>query len=120
MLSSVESPIQGQNHNTPLLELTLLRYGAVWARSTIKTIKMVSEEKIKELQRILLEEFGEKTSFEEASDIAYGLVGYFDKLGEIQYRISNPAFITLEFNVTIHVTIKYGASTTKMPPPGLR
>jgi len=47
----------------------------------------VSKELILELQTIIKEESGKEVTFEEASKIANGLVGYFDTLAKIQHRI---------------------------------
>jgi len=50
---------------------------------------MVSKELVKELQTIISEEYGRKVSFKQASDIANGLVGYFDLLAKVDYRIKH-------------------------------
>jgi len=48
---------------------------------------MVSKQSIEELQKIILEEYGRKLDFNQVSEIANGLVGYFDLLAKINYRI---------------------------------
>lgn len=42
---------------------------------------------IEELRKIIHEEYGVVLSFGEASEIAYGLVGYFDVLAKINCQI---------------------------------
>jgi len=49
----------------------------------------VSKELILELQTIIREESGKEVTFEEASKIANGLVGYFDTLAKIQHKMNN-------------------------------
>ena len=49
-------------------------------------MSQVSKELVSELQTIIKEEYEKEVSFEEASDIANGLVGYFDTLAKIHYR----------------------------------
>lgn len=49
----------------------------------------VSKELVVELQKIIKEESGKDVTFEEASKIANGLVGYFDTLAKIQHKIDN-------------------------------
>jgi hypothetical protein len=49
---------------------------------------MISEPTILEFQRIIKEEYGKDITFDEASAMTRDLVGYFDKLAEIQHRIS--------------------------------
>ena len=44
---------------------------------------MVSEKKILELQKIIREDYSREVSFKDASEIANGLVGYFDTLAKI-------------------------------------
>jgi hypothetical protein len=46
----------------------------------------VSEERILELQQIIKEEYGEEVSFAKASEIANGLVGYFDLLAKMHHE----------------------------------
>ena len=46
----------------------------------------VSKERILELQTIIKEEYDRTVSFEEASKIANGLVGYFDTLAKIYHK----------------------------------
>jgi len=48
---------------------------------------MISKKSIEELQLILKEEFYKDVSFEEAAEIASGLVGYFDLLAKLHHRI---------------------------------
>lgn len=48
--------------------------------------KMLSKESIIEFQLIVKEEFGEDLSFQEASEIANGLVDYFSLLKELRIR----------------------------------
>jgi len=50
---------------------------------------MVSEELVRELQIIIFEEYGKKVTFRQASEIANGLVGYFDLLAKVDYRIKH-------------------------------
>lgn len=49
----------------------------------------VSKELILELQQIIKGEYGREVSFEEASEIANGLVGYFDLLAKMDYENKN-------------------------------
>ncbi len=49
----------------------------------------VSKGLILELQTIIKEESNKEVTFEEASKIANGLVGYFDTLAKIQHKIDN-------------------------------
>jgi hypothetical protein len=49
-------------------------------------MSQVSKELILELQKIIKEESDKEVSFEEASKIANGLVGYFDKLAKIYHK----------------------------------
>jgi len=49
----------------------------------------LSKETISELQRIIREEYGREVSFAEASEIARDLVGYFDQLAKIKWRMDN-------------------------------
>lgn len=49
----------------------------------------ISEKTILEFQRIAKEEYGRDISFAEASEIANGLVGYFDLLAKIKWRMDN-------------------------------
>ena len=44
------------------------------------------KETIKELQEIIRKEYGRSLSFAEVSEIAYGLVGYFDLLAKINSK----------------------------------
>lgn len=46
----------------------------------------ISKELITELQTIIREEYGKEISFPEVSEIANGLVGYFDLLAKIHHR----------------------------------
>lgn len=50
---------------------------------------MLGTESILELQKIIKEESGKEISFEEASQIAYDLVGGFDLLAKVNYRIES-------------------------------
>lgn len=45
----------------------------------------VSEAKVLELQKIIKEDYGKEVSLKEASEIANGLVGYFDLLAKMYY-----------------------------------
>ena len=47
---------------------------------------MLSKQTIEKLQHILKEDYGKDVSLKEASEIAYGLVGYFDLLAKIHHR----------------------------------
>lgn len=47
---------------------------------------MLSQEIIKEFQQAILEDYGEKVGLLEAGEILNDLVGYFDKLAEINYN----------------------------------
>jgi len=47
---------------------------------------MLSQSTIEELRQILKEEYGHDVSKANASEIAYGLVGYFDLLAKIYHR----------------------------------
>lgn len=49
----------------------------------------VSEKLILELQKIIKAEYGREPSFAEDSEIANGLVGYFDLLAKMDYDASN-------------------------------
>lgn len=49
-------------------------------------MSQVSKERILELQTIIKEECDKDVSFEEASKIANGLVGYFDTLAKIYHK----------------------------------
>jgi hypothetical protein len=49
----------------------------------------VSRELILELQTIIFEEYGRKLSLRQTSEIANGLVGYFDLLAKVDYRIKH-------------------------------
>jgi hypothetical protein len=52
----------------------------------------ISKEHIFELQQIIKEEYAREVSFSEASEIASGLVGYFDLLAKLYHRMqSEPA-----------------------------
>ena len=44
---------------------------------------MISSHLITKLQRILSEESGKDVPYEEAADLAYGLIGLFEALGGI-------------------------------------
>ncbi len=46
----------------------------------------VSRELIEEFQKIVKEEHNKDLTFEDASSIANGLVGYFDLLAKINFR----------------------------------
>lgn len=48
-------------------------------------MSQVSKELVSELQTIIKEEYKKEVSFEEASKIANGLVGYFDTLARIDH-----------------------------------
>lgn len=54
--------------------------------SKSKAMSQVSKELILELQTIIKEESGKEVTFEEASKIANGLVGYFDTLAKIHHK----------------------------------
>ena len=47
----------------------------------------VSKERILELQQILKEDYDREVSFSEASEIANGLVGYFDTLAKMYHEM---------------------------------
>jgi hypothetical protein len=49
-------------------------------------MSQVSKELVSELQTIIREEYAKEVSLEEASEIANGLVGYFDTLAKIQHQ----------------------------------
>ena len=49
----------------------------------------IYKETIEELQKIIRNEYGRDLSFAEASEIAYGLLGYFDTLARINNKIEN-------------------------------
>ena len=49
-------------------------------------MSQVSKELVLELQTIIKEEYAKEVPFEEASEIANGLVGYFDTLAKIHHR----------------------------------
>lgn len=51
-----------------------------------KSMTQVSKERVLELQTILKEEYEKEVSYKEASEIANGLVGYFDTLAKIDHR----------------------------------
>ena len=46
----------------------------------------VSEKRILELQQIIKEEYGRDVTFSEVSEIANGLVGYFDLLAKVDWE----------------------------------
>lgn len=46
----------------------------------------VSKELILELKQVIKEEYEKDITFEEASEIANGLVGYFDLLAKIKHK----------------------------------
>ena len=46
----------------------------------------VSKERILELQQIIKEDYDREVSFSEASEIANGLVGYFDLLAKLYHQ----------------------------------
>ena len=47
----------------------------------------LSKETVLKLQYIIREEYGREVSFAETSEIANGLVGYFDLLAKMQWEI---------------------------------
>lgn len=47
---------------------------------------MVSEKLVKKFQKIIKEEYGKEVSMREASEIANGLVGYFDLLAKMYHE----------------------------------
>lgn len=49
-------------------------------------MSQVSKERILELQEIIKKDYERDVSFEEASKIANGLVGYFDTLAKIHHK----------------------------------
>lgn len=52
----------------------------------------VSKEHILELQQIIKEDYDREVSFSETSEIANGLVGYFDLLAKLYHQMkSEPA-----------------------------
>lgn len=50
---------------------------------------MISEKRIKEFRKIVKEEYGKEITTAEASEIASGLVNYFDALAKIYDRMKN-------------------------------
>lgn len=48
---------------------------------------MVSPDLIKEFQAALKEEYGKDVTLKEASEILSDLVGYFDTLGRVNYKM---------------------------------
>ena len=50
---------------------------------------MLSEKTIEELRLILREDYGKDLSTADVSEIANGMVGYFDLLAKIYYRKNN-------------------------------
>ena len=50
---------------------------------------MVNQKLIKELKTIIKEEYGRELTFSEASEIANGLVGYFDLLAKVNHRMKH-------------------------------
>ena len=46
----------------------------------------ISEQTIQELVKVVWEDYGEKITPEQASDILRNLVGYFDLLAKINYQ----------------------------------
>ena len=58
---------------------------------------MSSEQAIKELQKIIKDEYGRDVTFDEATTIANDLVGYFDLLAKISHKdrwVENPELPT--------------------------
>lgn len=47
----------------------------------------ISKERILELQQIIKEDYAREVSFSEASEIANGLVGYFDLLAKLYHQM---------------------------------
>lgn len=52
-------------------------------------MKQLSPELIAEFQRIVREDYGRDLTMAEASEIASGLVGYFDLLAQMHHRDQN-------------------------------
>jgi len=50
---------------------------------------MINKKLVQELQAIIKEEYGRELNFNEASEIANGLVEYFDLLAKVNHRIKN-------------------------------
>lgn len=63
--------------------------GNIPMERTSKSMADLSKETILELQHIFKEEYGREISFAEASEIANGLVGYFDTLAKVQWKIDS-------------------------------
>ena len=49
-------------------------------------MKMLSDTTVQELRQIFLEVYGRDVTMQETSEIANGLVGYFDLLAKIKHR----------------------------------
>lgn len=49
----------------------------------------ISKEKIEELREIMKEDYGLETTKDEAEEIAYNIVGYFDLLNKIKNENEN-------------------------------
>jgi hypothetical protein len=47
----------------------------------------LSKELVLELQQIIKEEYGRDVTYEDAYEIGSGMVGYFDLLAKLNYRI---------------------------------
>ena len=55
-------------------------------------ITMVSKELVEELRVIIKEEYGRGIDYQQASQIANGLVGYFSLLAKLNRRIINDEY----------------------------
>ncbi len=57
----------------------------------------VSNDLILELQQIIKDEYGRETSLVEVSEIANGLVGYFDLLAKMYHEANDLVSDTVEY-----------------------
>ena len=55
-----------------------------------REFNMVSEKRILDLQKIISEEYGQKLSFKETTEVANTLVEWFDLLAQIYHKTKNP------------------------------
>ncbi|MCX6717756.1 MAG: hypothetical protein NTU76_03740 [Candidatus Taylorbacteria bacterium] len=63
---------------------------------------MPNQDLINEFQQAIIEEYGKDVGSIEAGLILRDLVGYFDKLAEIYYRMLNDKDVIIEINKTNH------------------
>jgi hypothetical protein len=54
------------------------------------TSRMVSQQKLDELQKIIKEEYGQDLEMDQVSQIGNGIVGYFDLLAKIHHKSNEP------------------------------